>query len=328
MNTAAFLKLAAAAAPRRALPIVSFPGANRQGIPVDALLKDPALYAGTIRYVAEHTPALAAVCPMDLSVEAEAFGASVRFRPEEVPAVVGALLSDPEDAGTLQIPAPDSGRLNVCLEGIRLYQQHCGEKPLFSGMIGPFSLAGRLMDVTEILYLCYDEPEAVHTVLHTVTEFLAAYGAAMKAAGADGLILAEPLAGVMSPELAAAFSVPYVKQILATLQDDSFAVIYHNCGNSVPQMLPDIFALGAAGYHFGNAVNMADILRRAPSDAICMGNLDPTELFVHGTPESVSAATRELMRTCGGYANFIPSSGCDLPYHAPWENILAFYDAL
>ena len=36
---------------------------------------------------------------------------------------------------------------------------------MLAGNIGPFSLAGRLMDVNEIMYLCYDEPELVHGVL-------------------------------------------------------------------------------------------------------------------------------------------------------------------
>ena len=59
-----------------------------------------------------------------------------------------------------------------------------------------------------------------------------------------------------------------------------------------------------------------------------MGNLDPAAELAQGTPESVTAATRKLIETCGKYPNFIPSSGCDIPAHAKWENIQAFFAAL
>ena len=60
--------------------------------------------------------------------------------------------------------------------------------------------------------------------------------------------------------------------------------------------------------------------------AVCMGNLDPTAAFVQGTVESVTAQTKQLMEACGSYRNFIPSSGCDIPAHADWENIMAFFE--
>ena len=35
-----------------------------------------------------------------------------------------------------------------------------------------------------------------------------------------------------------------------------------------------------------------------------------------------------LLEKCGGYSNFIPSSGCDIPASASWDNINAFFGAL
>jgi len=105
-------------------------------------------------------------------------------------------------------------------------------------------------------------------------------------------------------------------------------VIYHNCGNSVPQMLESIYALGAAAYHFGNAVDMEAVMKVTPSNTIVMGNIDPAGQFSSGTVESITAATLDLLSRCGSYANFIPSSGCDIPAHAKWENIAAFFASL
>ena len=221
-----------------------------------------------------------------------------------------------------------TGRIPVYIEGIRLAKEKIRSKPVLAGMIGPFSLAGRLMEVTEIMYICFDEPAAVHVVMEKCTAYLIAYGMALKQAGADGIVLAEPLTGILSPEMAEEFSFPYVKKLIAALQDEDFAIIYHNCGNSVGSMLPGIFDQGACAYHFGNAVDMSFVMAQAPEDALCMGNIDPSAAFVQGTPDFVADATRELLSQCGSYQNFVPSSGCDIPYHASWENIQAFFDAL
>ena len=312
----------------KTLPILSFPSVSLLGISVKDLVTSPTLQADALEALNKRCAMGALVTPMDLSVEAEAFGADVRFSANEIPVVVGQLVSDEDEANDLAVPSLEAGRALVCVEGIRLAKERITDKPLLAGMIGPYSLAGRLMDVTEIMYLCYDEPETVHIVLDKATEYLISYGAAMKAAGADSIMMAEPLAGILSPAMAAEFSVPYVKRIVDALQDDDFAVIYHNCGNAVPDMLNEIYSQGAAAYHFGNAIDLAAVLAKTPSDILCMGNVDPVSQFAEGTPESMTAAVEDLMASCGAYKNFIPSSGCDIPAHANWDNIHAFFAAL
>ena len=313
---------------KRALPILSFPAAQKLGVSVETLVKDASLQARAMEIIARETDTLAAVSLMDLSVEAEAFGAQVRFTEDEVPAIVGQLVSDLEEAEALEVPDLTAGRATLCVEAVRQAKQSITDKPVLAGMIGPYSLAGRLMDVTEIMYACFDEPEAVHLVLEKATEYLIAYGRAMKEAGADGIMMAEPLAGILSPDMADEFSMPYVKKIISALQTEDFALIYHNCGNSVPSMLEEIFSQGAAAYHFGNAVDMEKILQEAPADCLCMGNIDPASQFAQGTVESMTEAVKDLMARCGAYQNFVPSSGCDIPAHANWDNIRAFFEAL
>lgn len=313
---------------KRALPILSFPAAQKLGVTVETLVKSAELQARAMETIARETDTIAAVSLMDLSVEAEAFGAQVRFTEGEVPAIIGQLISDEDEANDLAVPDLTAGRAMLCVEAVRTAKQRIADKPVIAGMIGPYSLAGRLCDVTEIMYLCFDEPETVHTVLEKATQYLIEYGRAMKAAGADGVMMAEPLAGILSPDMADEFSMPYVRRIIDELQDEDFAVLYHNCGNSVPQMLESIYRLGAAAYHFGNAVDMAAILAKTPADVLVMGNIDPAGEFASGTVASITAATRSLMEKCGGCRNFVPSSGCDIPAHAKWENIHAFFAAV
>jgi len=264
---------------------------------------------------------------MDLSVEAEAFGSQVNFSENEVPTISSALIEDMEGAEALEIPQVGAGRTGIYVEAIKKAKGLIHDRPVLAGCIGPYSLAGRLMDVTQIMYLCFDEPDMVKMVLEKATEFLLAYGRAFKEAGADGVIMAEPLAGLLSPEMNREFSAPYVKRIIDALQDDEFAVIYHNCGNTVLSLLPELFAMDAAGYHFGNAVEMEKVLAQAPKDVLCMGNVDPVRCFTNGTPDEMTAAVQSLLKACGDSPNFLLSSGCDIPPHAKWENIRAFYAA-
>ena len=327
-NIITLLEKAAKSDKKQGLPILSFPAAQKLGVTVEELVKDSELQARAIETVAHSTDTVAAISLMDLSVEAEAFGAAVKFEPNEVPAIVGQLIADEDAADALTVPTLDKGRASVCINGIRLAAERITDKPVLAGMIGPFSLAGRLMDVTEIMYLCYDEPDMVHKVLEKATAYLIEYAKAFKGAGASGIMMAEPLAGIMSPAMADEFSVPYVKKIVDAVQDDEFAIIYHNCGNAVLNMADEIFSQGAAAYHFGNAVEMEKMLEAAPKDVICMGNIDPVAQFADGTPESMRESVNNLLDRCGNYSNFVISSGCDIPHHAAWENINAFFDAV
>lgn len=314
-----------AASHKNPLPLLSFPCVRLLDVTVKELLMDSALQAKGMKLVADRVPSAAAVSFMDLSLEAEAFGAEIRMGNDEVPTVLGALISDEDEAENLTIPTAGAGRTGICLEAIRLAAREITDRPVLAGIIGPYSLAGRLMDVSEIMYACYDEPDMVHTVLEKATQFLIRYGTAFREAGANGIVMAEPLTGLLSPALAEEFSHPYAKKIVDALQTEDFAVIYHNCGDNVPHMISGIYGLGALGYHFGDAIDLMRVLPQAPKDALVMGNISPVQEFRGGTPESMAAATRELLRRCGGYPNFVISSGCDIPPQAPWENIDAFF---
>ena len=106
-----------------------------------------------------------------------------------------------------------------------------------------------------------------------------------------------------------------------------FIVIYHNCGPNVSLMTESLYANGAAAYHFGDAIDLADVLAKMPCDRPVMGNISPAGEFLGGTPESMTAAVRSLLDACGGYPNFVLSSGCDIPPAAKWENVDAFFAA-
>ena len=253
---------------------------------------------------------------------------AVTVTDDEVPTIKGRIINDADEAEALAVPTVGSGRSQIYLDAIKKAKELITDRPILAGMIGPFSLAARLFDVSEIMMDCYDDPDMVHLVLEKCTQFLIAYAKAYREVGADGIVMAEPVAGLLSPSLEDEFSAPYVKQIVDAVQNDDFIVIYHNCGDNVPKMLPSILSTGAAAYHFGNAVDLEkDVLEKVPSNVVVMGNVDPVGVLRMGSPTSVRKATTELLEKCSTYPNFVLSSGCDMPPKTPWENINAFFAA-
>lgn len=313
---------------KKPMPVLSFPSIQLLGISVKELISKSEIQAEGMKMIADRCDTAASLSMMDLSIEAEAFGGAIRVVDDEVPTVVGRIIESMEDAKALRVPEIGEGRTGIYIEAIKQAAQMITDRPVFAGVIGPYSLAGRLMDMTEIMINCLIEPDMVHIALEKTSEFITNYILEYKKAGANGVVIAEPAAGLLSPDLNEEFSAKYVKQIVEKVQDDEFIVIYHNCGNTI-KLIDSILGIGASGYHFGNAISMAEMLPLIPSDVPVFGNVDPAGQFRNGTPESVKESTLKIMKECcPKYKNFIISSGCDVPPLASWDNIDAFFEAV
>jgi uroporphyrinogen decarboxylase len=305
---------------KKALPILTFPAVQYLYLTVRELVADSNHQAVGMRLIADNFDMPACLSYMDLSVEAEAFGAHTVFKADEV----GRLVADEADAEALEVPKVGAGRTGENIEAIRKAQMLVTDRPVFAQCIGPFSLAGRLMNVNDILLHCIESPDLVHAVLKKAAAFITDYAAALQKIGADGIVMAEPLAGLLSPQLIDEFSTDYVREIVETLQDKNFIFIYHNCGNSVPHLLDSIVDTGCYGYHFGNSVDMLAMLERIPRNYLVMGNISPADVFNGRSTEHVRLETLKLLNKCGKYNNFVISSGCDLSPDVDLDNVRMF----
>jgi uroporphyrinogen decarboxylase len=312
---------------RAAVPIMTHPGIEILDKKVIDAVTDGQVHAATILALDSRYPSAASTVIMDLTVEAEAFGAEIAFEPDEIPNVVGRLLSGTQEVEALQVPSITAGRVPEYLKANRLAAEKITDKPVFGGCIGPFSLAGRLFDMTEIMMALYTEPETAKMLLEKCTEFILDYCRAQKEAGVNGVIMAEPAAGLLSNEDCQEYSSVYIKRIVDELQDEGFIFVLHNCGNT-GHCTPAMVYTGARAYHFGNKIDMVQALEDVPAEYLAMGNLDPVSVFKQATPDEMYAATTELLERTKGYRNFVLSSGCDTPPHTPLANIDAFYKAL
>lgn len=312
---------------RLAIPIMTHPGIELVGKTVLDAVTDGSVHADAIVSLAENTPSDAATVIMDLTVEAEAFGAKLQYASNEVPSVSERLLHNMSEVENIPIPELSAARIPEYLKANRIAAERIKDRPVYAGCIGPYSLAGRLYDMSEMMMAIYVEPDLAKMLLAKCSVFIMKYIQAFKETGVDGVIMAEPAAGLLSNEDATTFSTNYIKPIVEAVQDDNFLFVLHNCGNTghCTQSMVDS---GAKGLHFGNQCNMVEALRQVPGDRIVMGNLDPVGIFKSATPEQVYDATTKLLEETAEFDNFVISTGCDVPPGVSKENIDAFYQAV
>jgi uroporphyrinogen decarboxylase len=319
-----FNDLILGSAKRLALPIAVYPGVQLTGAMVRDLVTNPHAQFEASAALRQRYRAPFALSAMDLSVEAEAFGCEIHMTDDEIPTAITSVVANMEQAQALAVPSVGTKRTQVYLDAVKLLRQ-LPDKPLVLGdCIGPFSLAGRLVGLSEACGLTLDNPALMHTVLDKCTTFLTAYVQAFKSAGAVGVIMAEPAAGLLSPRGLSAFSAAYIKRIVQAVEDGQFQIILHNCGAKLVH-LPAILESGPSAFHFGAPMDLAAALAKAPATAVLCGNLDPTAVFLQSTPEQLSAKTSALLTSTQAHRNFVISSGCDVPPGSPLANLDAFY---
>ncbi len=327
MNPNAFNRLALDSAQRQAMPIATYPGMALTGATVRDVVTNPHAQFDIQAALHQRYRTPAVLSAMDLSVEADAFGCAVHLSDHEVPSIPGRLVTTQAEAGRLAVPHPGDGRTAVYLEAVRLLRRLPDHPLVLGGCIGPFSLAARIVGVKEAMELTVLEPALMHAVVERSARFLAAYVKAFSDAGADGLIMAEPAAGLLSPRSMTAYSSNYIVQIAAAVDSARFALILHNCAAKVVH-LPSVLATGLTAFHFGAPMDLPAALGRVPPTVVLCGNLEPAGVFCQLAPEEVAARTTELLAATAAHRNFVISSGCDLPPDSSLASLDAFYRAV
>ena len=152
-------------------------------------------------------------------------------------------------------------------------------------------------------------------VLDKVTAFLIRLLRGLSSdAGANGVLMAEPLAGLLSPDLAEEFSCTYVRKIVDAVQDRRFRRGLpqlrqrrqpHDSRDSVHRLRRRTTSATPS--------TCATCCPRFPRTGSAWAMWIPRVAFRHGTPESIREVTLALMKDLTKYPNFVISSGCDIP---------------
>lgn len=312
---------------RRNLPVLFFPVIKNMEISVPESTQEADKQAEVmLEVINEYPETIAAITGMDLTVDSECFGATVKFSKRQAPNIKSIVIQDESEIKDLVIPGVDSGRQQMVLDAVKMCQNKLTDRPTFGGMLGPFSLAANLMEVSKALVLTGRNPDAMEMLLEKCTDFLINRARAFKEAGANGIFIAEPTAGLLSPDALERFSSKYVKRLVEEVQDDYFFLILHNCGRVIDS-IDSMYNTGCKGFHFGNNVQMPEVLAKIPANVLVFGNIDPSSDFVMGTKEEIYEKTTKLLQDTSEFPHFVLSSGCDLAPMVEDEKIEAYYQA-
>jgi [methyl-Co(III) methanol-specific corrinoid protein]:coenzyme M methyltransferase len=258
--------------------------------------------------------------PFDFVVEPEALGCEIKWwaKPELLPSVKTHPYKNPDD---LTAPSNflEAGRIPVVLKAITSLKEQVGDfLPISSLALGPFSLAGELAGVENLLIWTLKKPKLVDAFVGFSTELVIEYAKAQFRAGSNIVEVADAMASqdMISPTAFRRF----VKPALTKIADRLGGIrVLHICGRTA-QIWSDLVAID-----FNGLSVEAEIAQVKPilGNMKILGNVSSKKTLVLGSPDDVKAEARKALEE--GVDLLEPE--CGFSPSTPIENIQALVAA-
>jgi len=173
-----------------------------------------------------------------------------------------------------------------------------------------------------------NNPEGAHKLLDLTTRVVIDWLKAQQRAIGDSvesIFVLDDIVGFIGEKHYLEFAHPYLKRICDTFPAD-WVKIYHNDAdvNACLEHLPDT---GFNVLNWGKQIHISEVKRRIGNRMCLMGNVNPLEIGVMGSPEEVRAATFDVLENSGG-EGLILSVGGGVSPGMPKANISAMTEAL
>ncbi len=298
---------------------VTVHGLKESNIPFSKVHTDPKLMAATSSSTYRLFGLECAVVPYDIAVEAEVLGCTMNTYSHRegilYPTIKDKIVKGPED---IRIPEnlAEKGRLPVITEAIRILKKDIGgEVAVGTYVLGPFLLAGQVMDLEGLLKQAFKNAEAVNKVLGLFADLIIAVADVYKDAGADYITVREMGASmdVLSPKMFRSLVKPHLDRVMAGIQMHK---VLHICGRTDP-IVEDMANTGTDAISIEKKTDVKKARQLLGKDALIFGNLDTYQILCLGSPEDVK---KEVMRSLeDGVSALWP--GCDLWPEIPAENM-------
>ena len=186
------------------------------------------------------------------------------------------------------LPMPDPEvELAYVMDALRLIRRELdGRAPLIGFAGSPWTLAtymiegGSSRDFSKIKTMLYQEPRALHRLLNHLARAVALYLNAQIRAGAQAIMLFDSWGGVLTASAYRAFSLAYMRQIMAELQREyqghKAPVILFSKGAGL--WLEDIAASGCDAVGLDWTLDIGEARNRVGDRVALQGNMDPAVL--------------------------------------------------
>jgi uroporphyrinogen decarboxylase len=193
---------------------------------------------------------------------------------------------------------------------------------------GPMCTAGFVRSTTDFMMDLVEKPEWAHKLLDLCTNLIIDWLKAQHQAmgnTVEGIFILDDIVGFVNEEHYLEFAHPYLKRICDAFPKD-WVKIYHNDAevSACLDHLPDV---GFNVLNWGKQTDIAEVKARVGDRMCLMGNVNPLEVGVRGTPAEVRAATLDVLEKSGGEGIILSVGGGTSP-GMPKQNILAMLAAL
>ncbi len=267
------------------------------------------------------------VVPFDMGVEAEALGCGVNYY-EDAEGIlyptISTKVADKVDEWDLRLPdSPlEQGRIPVVVEAIRELKETVGQEVAVGAwVLGPYTLAGQLFELDDLFKKSFKKPDAVHRGLDVLEDFLIGLAALYREAGADYMTVREMGGGgdILSPRMFGSLIQPHLRKIFGALDSPK---ILHICGdtNLIIEQMADC---GADAVSVDQKNDLRATRQKLGDEVILLGNLDPYNVLVTGSPEDIDGVVKEIIDS--GISAVWP--GCDIWPDVPKENMKTLVEA-
>ncbi|MCX6884146.1 MAG: uroporphyrinogen decarboxylase family protein [Verrucomicrobia bacterium] len=266
-----------------------------------------------------------------MAAEPSALGAKIKFWPENTPSECHALHTIEDLEKLPEYDVNTDAFMALTLHRIQSQRQRILDQGEILPVVtsrGPLCTAGFVRGTTDLMMDILEKPEWAHKLIDLSTrliiDWLKAQAEAMGPT-VEGIFILDDIVGFLSPSHYKEFAHPYLKRICDAFPTD-WVKIYHNDAN-VNACLEHIPDCGFHVLNWGKQTDIADVKRRVGNRLCLMGNVNPLEIGVRGTPEQVHAATLAVLEKSAG-ENIILSLGGGVSPGMPRQNILAMQQAL
>ena len=222
-----------------------------------------------------------------------------------------------EDLEKLEIPNPYTNkRMKTNLESFNLISKNI-DKPIYTSLQGPFTMAVQLVGATELLKATIKNPDFVKRLLEFTGEVVDGYTKAIVEAGVKMISIAEPSTVMLAPKKFPVMVLDNLNKIFKNL--DCWKCV-HICGDT-NKIYPYILETQVDAFSFDQVMDMEKIIEKFPKDKVVIGNLDPVYLLGRGSIQEVTYKTAELHNKMKKYDNYLMGFGCSCVNTTPIENL-------
>ncbi len=296
---------------------------------------DPELWFRSNLQIAEEFPDIILVpswwMEYGMAVEPSVLGAKVKFWHDNTPSQCP-VLSRLEDVDRLtDWNVETDGFAALTLHRMAMHRQRIFDHGHVLPMVtsrGPLCVAGHVRGNTELMMDLVESPELAHRLIDLCTRVVIGWLEAQRRVlgdGVEGIFLLDDIVGFVGEEHYLEFAHPYLKRICDAFPDD-WVKLYHNDADvdACLEHLPDA---GFNMLNWGKQLDVAEVKRRVGGRMCLMGNVNPLEVGVRGTPQEVRDATLHVLEGSGG-EHIVLSLGGGVSPGMPRENIRAMLDSL